>query len=113
MSDAEETTNRRPIVWQSPEGIRSKIATNLVVQHTEHEFILSFFEIKSPLILGTAEEKAEQLANIETVFASCVARIVITPGRMEQFLHLMKENFDNFVKKLDEEEQEPEEQEGG
>ena len=52
MSEKEQAINL-PIEWNYPENIVSKYATNLVVPHTEHEFILSFFEARSPVILGT------------------------------------------------------------
>ena len=59
MSVKEQAVNL-PIEWNYPESIVSRYATNLVVQHTEHEFILSFFEVKPPVILGTAEEQKEK-----------------------------------------------------
>ncbi len=42
MSEKKQPINL-PIEWNYPENIVSKYATNLVVQHTEHEFIIILF----------------------------------------------------------------------
>jgi len=51
-----EKTRGLPIKWQIPEDLISRYATNLVVQHTEHEFTISFFEAEPPILLGTPED---------------------------------------------------------
>jgi hypothetical protein len=44
---AEKETSRilLPIEWHVPDELVTRYANNLLVQHTEHEFILSFFEL--------------------------------------------------------------------
>lgn len=32
-----------PIDWHIPDNMVSRYATNMVIQHTEHEFVVSFF----------------------------------------------------------------------
>jgi hypothetical protein len=48
---AEKDTSRilLPIEWHVPDDLVTRYANNLLIQHTEHEFILSFFEILPPL----------------------------------------------------------------
>ena len=46
-----------PIKWHYPDSIVTRYATNFVVQHTDREFIISFFEAWPPVIIGTPEEK--------------------------------------------------------
>ncbi|MDQ7025720.1 MAG: hypothetical protein Q9P01_02015 [Anaerolineae bacterium] len=45
-----------PVDYEINEDTPRGYATNLVVQHTEHEFIISFFNIEPPLVLGTTPE---------------------------------------------------------
>lgn len=65
--------------------------TNLVVQFTGEEFLISFFEVRPPLIVGTPEEKRVQIARVEAVEARCLTRIAVSPGRMGEFIEVMQE----------------------
>jgi hypothetical protein len=75
----------------------AQYATNLVVQHTENEFVLSFYQVHSPIILGDEEERQHQLEQIDSVPATCVGRIVISPRRMRKFLSALQQNYEGFV----------------
>jgi hypothetical protein len=71
-------------------------ATNLIVQHTEHEFIISFFDFEPPLVIGSDEERREQVKKLGHLKAKCIARIMVSPGRMEEFINALKTNFDKY-----------------
>jgi hypothetical protein len=79
-----------PIEWYVPESLVSRYATNMIVQHSEHEFILSFFDTPPPLILG--ESKLEDLQKIKSIRAICVAQIIVAKDRMQGFVNAMQEN---------------------
>jgi uncharacterized protein DUF3467 len=79
-----------PIEWYVPDSIKSQYATNMVVQHTEQEFILSFFETRPPLLLGNLTE--EDIKAIPSIRAECVARIVIARDRMPKFVEALQTN---------------------
>src|SRR5436309_173017 len=67
------------IDWQIPDGTIPQYATNMLVQHTEHEFNLFFFNLRPPLLLASSEEEAlRQLNDIMTVPANLVAAITIS-----------------------------------
>jgi hypothetical protein len=85
-----------PIEWHVPENIIRRYASNVVIQHGEHEFTISFFEIKEPLLLGIAKEKLDEL---ESVRAECVAQIVVHPARMQQFIDVMQKNLDRYLQR--------------
>lgn len=92
-----------PIEWDYSENT-SRYATNLIVQHTEHEFILSFFEIKPPILLGSPEEQAQKALEIKSIKAKCVARVVISAGRMPDFLRVLQDNLNKYQARSDQEE---------
>ena len=74
-----------PLNLTIPADLVGRYATNMVIQHTEHEFVLSFFEAMAPPIIGnTEEEKQAQLDQVESVTAKCIARIIISPNRMAE-----------------------------
>ena len=92
-----------PIEWHISEDLDSKYATNLVIQHSEHEFIIDFFETRHPLILGDPDQVREQWEKLESVRAECVARIIVSPNRMQEFINVMQADLNKYVGKEQEE----------
>lgn len=90
--DSREVT----ISFKIPEGFRTLYATNLVVQHTPHEFIITFFEVVPPLLLGTPDMKRQQLESIREIHGNCLARIAVSATRMEEFLQVLSDNLKTF-----------------
>ena len=74
------------IEWYVPENIKSHYATNMVVQYTGEEFVISFFEVKPPIILGSPDEIKSLREKIESVKAECLSRIIVSPKRMKTFI---------------------------
>jgi len=83
-----------------PEGFRTLFATNLIVQHTEHEFVITFFEVVPPALLGTAEMKKEQLESIKEVAGTCLARIAVPASRMESFVQVFVDNLSTYKARM-------------
>lgn len=86
-----------PIEWHIPDSIVSQYATNMVVQHTEHEFIISFFDTRPPLIVGAPTK--EVLEKLRSVRAECVARIVVAHARMPDFVKALEINLEKSLAK--------------
>jgi len=94
-----ETSDRKQvrIVRKYPDDLQSYYASHIVVQHEPDRFILSFFEVWPPAIIAeTDEEKQQLLESIDSVEAKCVARIIMSPNRMEEFLRLANDSFSRF-----------------
>jgi len=91
-----------------PKDLQSHFVSNIVVQHESDHFILSFFEVWAPAIIGeTEEEKMLILESIDSVEANCVARIVLTHDRMMEFAQLINDNISSFNRsKIDQFDQE-------
>ena len=92
-----------PIEWHISEDLDTKYATNLVIQHSEHEFIIDFFEMRHPLILGNPHQVREQQEKLESVRAECVARIIVSPDRMQEFIDAIQANLNQYMGKEQEE----------
>jgi hypothetical protein len=84
-----------PIEWYIPDAIASTHVTNLVIQYTPSEFIVSFFEIKPPMLVGVPNK--EVLESIKSIRADCVARIIVSPDRMPGFVNALQTNLENFL----------------
>jgi hypothetical protein len=65
-----------PIDWHIPDDLQSRYATHMAVQHMEHEFLISFFELRPPMIIGQPEETLEKLKQLKSMQANCVSQIV-------------------------------------
>jgi hypothetical protein len=68
MTEQEPTLISIPVEWHVPEDVVSGYATNILVQHTEHEFIISFYEAQPPILFGDKpDEVRAQLKQIRAV----------------------------------------------
>lgn len=84
-----------------PDDLQSHFVSNIVVQHQHDAFILSFFEVWPPAVLGESEEeKREVLESLDSVEARCVARLVVTPSRMREFVTVVTENIENYERMM-------------
>lgn len=76
-----------PVSFNIPMGLASRYAHHLMVQSTEHEVMLSFFEIMPPPLIGSPEEQREALK--KGIRADCVSRVAIARGRYPEFVKAM------------------------
>ena len=83
-----------PVEWYIPDDIEPGYATNLTVQHTEHEFTISFFRAIPPIIVGSSEEQREQVKELKSVRAECLAQVIIAVGRMPEFVDVLQKNLE-------------------
>jgi hypothetical protein len=47
--------------WHFPEGLLSRYANNVIVQAGQYDFVISFFEMQLPALLGPPEENIAKL----------------------------------------------------
>ena len=102
MSGEEKLMARKVRIERAyPDQLQSHFVSNVVVQHQPEHFVLSFFEIWPPAILGETEaEKKQALEAVDHVEAKCVARLVLTPSRMREFIDAAMENLQNYEKMM-------------
>lgn len=101
MDDVPTSAKMLRITFHVPESLESKFVNNVVVTHSpQGEFYVSFFEVVPPAIVGeTEEEKRRAIAEIETVQARCVARVVMTEERMAATIGAFAENLRSYTAK--------------
>ncbi len=86
-----------PLEWHIPENIPVRYATNLVIQRLENEYLISFFEVLPPILLGTPEEIGEKLGTLNSVRANCVAKIIVSANKMPEFVSVMQRNLEKAI----------------
>jgi hypothetical protein len=88
-----------PLEWYVPEELPTYYATNLVIQHTRHEFFITFFEVVPPIMLGKTPEEIER---IESVRARALTRVAVSPERLEEFIQVMQDNLAKYRSSISE-----------
>lgn len=68
-----------PVEWHFAEGLQSRYANNALVQTGQHEFVISFFEIQPPLLVGSPEENKAKLQQMGAIQAECVSKVILSP----------------------------------
>ncbi len=96
MSQAQDNELRIPIEHVIPDSIETRFADRIVVQHAEHEFHISFFQIERPIVFGTPDETRQRLFDMGSLKAVCVARIVVAAGRMPDMVRALQENLEHY-----------------
>lgn len=96
MPEREIEFKALPIDWYIPDDMAAHYATNITSQYGEHEFIISFFEARPPIVLGTPEERRAKVGKTTSVQAVCVARVIVAPERMAGFIKALRENYDAY-----------------
>ncbi len=79
-----------------PPDFPSSYASNLVAQYTEHDFTITFFDVRPPLLMGTPAEKVSQLNAVDVVKATPIARIVVAASRMHEFVQVLSDNLQSY-----------------
>lgn len=77
------------IHFNLPVEMPSVYGTNLLIQESEFEIILSFFEVQPPILLGTEQENLEEIKKTG-VRADCVARVTIAKDRFDGMVKAMQ-----------------------
>jgi len=80
----------RPLEWYVPEGLDVVWANNVAIQHQEEDFVMTFFQVIPPMLLGASKEEVEA---IKTVRATAVARIAMSPTQIERLIAALQDNF--------------------
>ena len=83
---------QKPILFITPADIHTMHASHLVVQPLPGRYLLSFFEVIPPLIMGTTDaERQVDWGKVANIPATCVARLVIADVDLAGFIHVLQQ----------------------
>ncbi|MDO8616133.1 MAG: hypothetical protein Q7T33_10445 [Dehalococcoidia bacterium] len=86
-----------PFFFIGTEDVPIQLSNLQVVQHVQHEFVITFAQFSPPLVLGTPEEQRAQVASKPYVPVKTIARIAMAPERMLALIRVLQENYDNWL----------------
>ncbi|MBC8438080.1 MAG: hypothetical protein H8D87_00130 [Deltaproteobacteria bacterium] len=83
------------IIWGSAEDLPALYANNLYISHGgENEFHLFFGHLTPPITHGLTEDEMPDNVEIKPV-----AKIVVTPEMMGEFLQVLNDNYEKLLNK--------------
>jgi hypothetical protein len=88
-----------PLVIIGAEDVPIYFTNLFVVQHEEKEFIITFGQYSPPLLLGSPEEKQEAAKRMPYVPIKVIARVGLTPERMEELIEVLQTNLRKYQAK--------------
>ncbi len=85
-----------PIEWHVSDTLPSHYAANVFVQPGQYEVILTFFEMRPPLLTGTPEQNKATLEKLGAVRAECVSRIIIDPDLIPKLIEALQKGLEGY-----------------
>lgn len=74
-----------------PDNLPQQYSDSMTVLHTENEFIVSFYLTEHP-----AAATKEELEEVKSLKSRCVARVIMSPGRIAGVIDALQQNFDKY-----------------
>ena len=81
-----------PLVWVDNQNAPILYANQFIIQHEHDEFLLTVGQMQPPIILGTPEERAEQIKMVSYVSVNMVARIAFNRIRLVALIEALQTN---------------------
>lgn len=85
------------IVYQNADEVPIQHANCFFVTHTDDEFFITFAQAHPPYKIQFSKEEIEELKK-SGMRANIVARIMVSPTRMKEFLDCLNENYEKFTR---------------
>ena len=86
-----------PLKWEGLENEPLHFVNNLLTQHTEHQFFLTFAHIQPPVTVDLSEE---EIRSIQYVAVRPTARLAVSPGRFREFIAAMEANYQRHERRF-------------
>ena len=83
------------VKFEGSENVPIVFANNLFIRHEEDIFIITFAQAHGPYIVNPTPEQLKQIGKIPS---QVVARIAVSPVKMKEFLDVMSDIYERFMK---------------
>lgn len=80
--------------WDGLEDCPIQFTNQMLVQHVDNEFVLTFGYMTPPVFLQP--RTAEEAPSIESLPVKPILRLGMTPGRMLELIKVLQENYRNY-----------------
>lgn len=93
-------TKQVKLIFPSNEDMPGGYSNNMFINHGESEFNLYFYEVVSPIVLGSEVEKQEIIDSIQSINALPVARIVVPAKKLKSIIRALQTNLEQYEKRF-------------
>ena len=88
-----------PIVREGIEDVPILFANDFICQFLGDEFILTVGQVQPPVLIGSLEERKEQLDRVGYVTVKVVARLGLPEQRMGKLIEILTQNWEAYQNK--------------
>ncbi len=81
-----------PLTWVDVDDVPVFFANQFIIQHHQDEFILTIGQMVPPPLIGTIEEREDQLEQLDFVPVKPLARIAFTRARLLELVQALAGN---------------------
>jgi hypothetical protein len=85
-----------PIIWVGVEDTEILFANQFLGQWNQQEVVLTFGQLTPPVLLGTPEQRAQQVERLGYIPVKTVARFGLTRERLEELIGVLQTTARNF-----------------
>ena len=100
MTDSDAAAHREPIevpiVWVGVEDAQVLFANQFLAQIDQQEIVLTFGQLTPPVLLGSPEQRAQQVERLGFIPVKTVARFGMTRARLEELIGVLQTTARNF-----------------
>jgi hypothetical protein len=84
-----------PIKRVVPNGMLAVKCDHVLIQNSGDDFTLGFYQLQSPDVVT-----ADEMAQIESIEARCIARVTVNPKKMGEIVSAFKKALSNYEKAI-------------
>lgn len=89
------------VKYPYPEPLQAVFSNHSMIQHDEHEFVISFYQVFQPSGIEGPESVRKQVEEAGGAPARCVSRVVISRDRMPGVVEAFSKNLEMFRKRFE------------
>ena len=86
-----------PVILKGSDQVATRMTTHVTVQFVGPYFLVSFFEMEPPLIMGEVDEANAEWRKVKGVEAHCVGRVAISQAQMGEVIEILQRNYQNSL----------------
>lgn len=91
-----------PVVWVGGDETPILLVNQFLGQFQGNEMIITFGQFAPPALIGTEEERREQVRDISFIPVKVLARFALTRSRLEELIQVLQETLANHDKHQEE-----------
>jgi hypothetical protein len=94
MSEPPRPIKKVPIVWVGTDELPVYFLNQFIGQAERNEIYLTLGQVVPPALIGSTEERTEQLETIDYVTVRPIVRLGFTPQRLQELIEVLQQTLE-------------------